>query len=297
MPTPTVCPSCGAWLSDFEAVAGTPCPECRATGVAPAAESPARGRAKAVSTQSGARDDPEDGGEFDDRPRGKSPIAGHRGLKLLLIANGVCALVGLVAVCGGGAYFYGEAILHPAPSGWATASNAEGRYRVFLPGVVTSHDQSQRNGQARGHYASLPSGNLRVHIESWPVLAGTTLPTTPEDLFKLWGHVLAPWDRRETLVAVQLGGLPGAEVRTYHNDAWMEDKMRERRAFDWLPPEQKRQAEAGLAAGQAGRAHSEHKVVYLVATDRRFYVITATTTGGYADEGVLAILRDSFVIR
>lgn len=324
MPNPVVCPSCGAWLSDFEAVAGVPCPECRATGVTPTAEVPARGRAKVVSMRPGARDDHEDRDEFDDRrrSRGESPRAGRRGLKLLLIAGGVCALMGLVAVCGGGAYFFGDAILHPAPSGWTTASDAEGRYRVFLPGKVTSHDQAQRNGQApgqayvpplyRGHFASLLSGSLQVHIESRPVLAGATAPATPEDLFKLWGREMSPWDRRDTLVAVQLGGHPGAEVRTFHNDAWMDDRWRIPSIPDWLLPEEKRrredqnrEAEAEFAAGQAerdrkaraGRASGEHKVVYLVATSDRFYIISARTTGGYADEGVLAILRNSFVIR
>ena len=46
-----------------------------------------------------------------------------------------------------------------------------------------------------------------------------------------------------------------------------------------------------------GRADGEHKVYYVVATETRLYVIEASSTGAYPDEGLLTILRNSFVIR
>ena len=329
MPTPTVCPSCGTRLT----AAGAMCPECRATLPAPEGDAaPARARAKVVSvrpsapsaarppTRAGDQDDDDDSDDRP-RPRGKSKKAGRGSLKPLLIAGGVCVLLGMVAVCGGGAYFFGDTILHPAPSGWTTASDSEGRYRVFLPGEVTSHDQAQRNGQAhgqawvpppyRGHFSA--EGRIRVHVESRPMLAGAAVPTAPEDLVKLADVATAGWEKREKLTPVRLGGRAGVELRTFHNDAWMDEQQPGvSPPPDWLPPAEKaRQLEANRVTladhaarkperdrkAAAGRADAEHKVYYVVATETRLYVIEASSTGAYPDEGLLTILRNSFVIR
>ena len=294
------------------------CAECGA-----GAEPPRR--ARVVASAPPARPRPVADDE-DDRPRPPKPKSGEVRksggvLKPLLIAGGVCALLGTVAACGGGAYFFGGTILHPAPSGWATASDSEGRYRVFLPGEVTSHDQAQRNGQAhgqawvpppyRGHFSA--EGRIRVHVESRPMLAGAAVPTAPEDLVKLADVATAGWEKREKLTPVRLGGRAGVELRTFHNDAWMDEQPPGvSPPPDWLPPAEKaRQLEANRVTladhaarkperdrkAAAGRADAEHKVYYVVATEARLYVIVATATGGYADEGVLAILRNSFVIR
>ena len=326
MPTPTVCPSCGARLT----ATGSTCPECGAR--VPTAtgdnfgviDEPPR-RARVVASAPPARPRPRADDE-NDRPRPPKPKSGKVQksggvLKPLLIAGGVCVLLGMVAVCGGGAYFFGDTILHPAPSGWTTASDSEGRYRVFLPGEVTSHDQAQRNGQAhgqawvpppyRGHFSA--EGRIRVHVESRPMLAGAAVPTAPEDLVKLADVATAGWEKREKLTPVRLGGRAGVELRTFHNDAWMDEQPPGvSPPPDWLPPAEKaRQLEANRVTladhaarkperdrkAAAGRADAEHKVYYVVATEARLYVVEAAATGAYPQEGLLTVLRDSFVIR
>ena len=326
MPTPTVCPSCGARLT----ATGSTCPECGAW--VPTAtgdnfgviDEPPR-RARVVASAPPARPRPRADDE-NDPPRPPKPKSGKVQksggvLKPLLIAGGVCVLLGMVAVCGGGAYFFGDTILHPAPSGWTTASDSEGRYRVFLPGEVTSHDQAQRNGQAhgqawvpppyRGHFSA--EGRIRVHVESRPMLAGAAVPTAPEDLVKLADVATAGWEKREKLTPVRLGGRAGVELRTFHNDAWMDEQPPGvSPPPDWLPPAEKaRQLEANRVTladhaarkperdrkAAAGRADAEHKVYYVVATEARLYVIEAAATGAYPQEGLLTVLRDSFVIR
>ena len=242
-------------------------------------------------------------------------------MKPLLIAVAVVALLGLVGICGVVVLLFGETILHPAPSGWTTASDAEGRYRVFMPGKVTSHDQAQRNGQAHGQAWTPPQfpghysfeDRIRVHVESRPVLAGAAVPTAPEDLVKLAEVATTEWEKREKLTPVRLGGRAGVELRTFHNDAWMDEQPPGvSPPPDWLPPaekarqqEENREALADHAARKperdrkaaAGRANGEHKVYYVVATEARLYVIEAAATGEYPEEGLLKILRDSFVIR
>lgn len=282
-------------------------------------------RARVVASAPPARPRPRADDE-NDRPRPPKPKSGKVQksggvLKPLLIAGGVCVLLGMVAVCGGGAYFFGDTILHPAPSGWTTASDSEGRYRVFLPGEVTSHDQAQRNGQAhgqawvpppyRGHFSA--EGRIRVHVESRPMLAGAAVPTAPEDLVKLADVATAGWEKREKLTPVRLGGRAGVELRTFHNDAWMDEQPPGvSPPPDWLPPAEKaRQLEANRVTladhaarkperdrkAAAGRADAEHKVYYVVATEARLYVVEAAATGAYPQEGLLTVLRDSFVIR
>jgi hypothetical protein len=283
-------------------------------------------RARVVASAPPVRPRPADYDEIDDRPRprkSKSSEVRKSGgaLKPLLIAGGAVALLGLVGMCGGVSLIFGDTILHPAPSGWTTASDAEGRYRVFLPGEVTSHDQAQRNGQApgqvwvpppyRGHFSV--ENRIRVHVESRPMLAGAAVPTAPEDLVELADVATAGWEKREKLTPVRLGGRAGVELRTFHNDAWMDEQPPGvSPPPDWLPPaekarqqEENRKTLADHAARKperdrkaaAGRANGEHKVYYVVATEARLYVIEAAATGAYPEEGLLKIFRDSFVIR
>ena len=326
MPTPAVCPSCGARLT----ATGSTCPECgarvpTATGNNfGAIDEPPR-RARVVASAPPARPRPGADDE-NDRPRPGKPKSGKvqksgGALKPLLIVVVVVALLGLVGICGGVSLLFGDRVLHPAPSGWTTASDGEGRYRVFLPGEVTSHDQAQRNGQApgqawvpppyRGHFSDEP--RIRVHIESRPVLAGAAVPTAPEALVTLADIATAGWEKREKLTPVRLGGRAGVELRTFHNDAWMdEEPPGVSPPPDWLPPaekarqqEENRKTLADHAARKperdrkaaAGRANGEHEVYYVVATDARLYVIEAAATGAYPEEGLLTVLRDSFVIR
>ena len=326
MPTPTVCPSCGTRLT----AVGSTCPECGANATTATGhksgeiDEPPR-RARVVASAPPVRPRPVADDETD-RPRPGKPKPGKvkksgGALKPLLIVVGVVALFGLVGICGGGVLLFGETILHPAPSGWTTASDAEGRYRVFMPGKVTSHDQAQRNGQAHGQAWTPPQfpghysfeDRIRVHVESRPVLAGAAVPTAPEDLVKLADVATAEWEKREKLTPVRLGGRAGVELRTFHNDAWMDEQPPGvSPPPDWLPPaekarqqEENRKTLADHAARKperdrkaaAGRANGEHKVYYVVATEARLYVIEAAATGAYPQEGLLTILRDSFVIR
>lgn len=349
MPIPTVCPSCGARLSAAAGVAGRPasCPECRTPLAADPPDDggfevidsppPVRARAKVVAVRpadsvlpASAKNptrprDEEDGDDDDERPRSraKSVKSAKVSKKPFLIAGGAVVLFGLLAACGGGYWVFGESILHPAPSGWTTASDSEGRYRVFMPGKATSAEQSSRNAVAHGHKYSPPPfpehhsfdqlGNRQFKIESRPMLAGVAVPATPEDLLKLSGSTAGTGVTREVLVAVQLAGRPGAELRTYANINAMDNAPPFTfPAPDSFSPAEKQRFEAenrkklaDHAVGQperdrkaqAGRVTSQHTVRYVVATESRLYIIEVTSHGAYPDEGLLKILRDSFVIR
>lgn len=344
MPIPTVCPSCGARLS----VAGRPasCPECRTPLAADPPDDggfevidsppPVRARAKVVAVRpadsvlpASAKNptrprDEEDGDDDDERPRSraKSVKSAKFSKKPFLIAGGAVVLFGLLAACGGGYLVFGESILHPAPSGWTTVSDSEGRYRIFMPGKAYSHEETYRTGDSPirtsikptnpGHYCR--SQGITFHVQSWPLLAGLSPPTTTEDLLKMSVSSTGIGINRDMLVAVQISGRPGAELRTYTNPNWVADTP----PFtvpvpDSFPPAEKQRLEAANrkkladhAAGQANRDRDnqaarrlsgQHTVRYIVSSEHRLYVIEATSVSEYPDEGLLKILRDSFVIR
>ncbi len=344
MPIPTVCPSCGARLAAADGVAGRPvsCPECRTPLAADPPDDggfevidsppPVRARAKVIAVRPADSARPASvkkptrhrDEEDDDRPRSraKSAKSAKIGKKPLLIAGGVVVLFGLLAACGGGYWAFGESILHPAPSGWTTVSDSEGRYRIFMPGKAYSHEETYRTSDSPirtsikptnpGHYCR--SQGITFHVQSWPLLAGLSPPTTPEELHKMCVSSTGIGRNRETLVAVQISGRPGAELRTYTNPNWMADTP----PFivpvpDSFPPPEKQRLEAANrkkledhAAGQAKRDRDnqlarrlsgQHTVCYIVASEHRLYVIDATTVSEYPEEGLLKILRDSFVIR
>lgn len=233
-----------------------------------------------------------------------------------LVAAMVVAL-GL-ALVGGVAWLSGDALLHPAPSGWTRFTDAEGGYRVFLPGEPPDPPEgplralfAAKKPPAHG-FPSHYSGTDKIQglIESHPIQAGVPIPTDPEALVKYYAK-LTTFDVRDKLTAVTLSGRTGAEARTYAR-GWSEEPPEDPEKRAVLPPEEMERAKeeyrAALASyekrkplrerqAQEARARGQCAVRYLLSTERRFYAITVTTAGGYADEAVLAIVRDSFVTR
>ena len=137
MPTPTVCPSCGTRLT----AVGSTCPECGANATTATGhksgeiDEPPR-RARVVASAPPVRPRPVADDETD-RPRPGKPKPGKvkksgGALKPLLIGVGVVALLGLVGICGGGVLLFGETILHPAPSGWTSATCRLATCRVTI---------------------------------------------------------------------------------------------------------------------------------------------------------------------